>query len=422
MEVEEIEYLYGLRRFGMKMDLSVMRSFSEMRGRPQDRFRSVHIAGTNGKGSVAMMMYRILREKYSVGLYTSPHLVSFTERIIVDDEEIPLDFVVNYVREMRPLIEELARENRNPTFFEVTTMMAFEYFSARNVDFAVLEVGLGGRLDATNVVVPEVSVITSIDYDHTHILGDTLTKIAREKAGIIKAGVPVVVGRMEDEPREEIRRIAEERGAPFHYVPNEVKILNVDMDLNGIRMGVRTPVREYSIETPMLGEYQIENIITAIRVAELLGERYGIGKEEIERGLKKARWKDRFEVKMKKPLLIFDSAHNHSAARYLVRTVERLGIEGSTFLFSMVSDKNLDGFLKEISKVSRRIVVSEMSYQKRKSTVEELGSAARKYFEEVIEISDPCEALNYVLEREKVIIATGSIYFLGDLEKCLERS
>ncbi len=417
MEREEIRYLYNLRRFGMKMDLSVMRSLAKMRGEPQKKFKSVHIAGTNGKGSVASFIYHILRERYSVGMYTSPHLVRFTERIVVDGREIPEDFVVDYVRRMRPVIEELAKENRNPTFFEVTTMMAFEYFAEMNVDFAVIEVGLGGRLDATNIITPEVSVITTIDYDHTHILGDTLGKIAEEKAGIIKPGVPVVVGEEKEEPRRVIERVARERGAEYHNTWDEVKVSDFSMSLDGMKMNLKTPVDEYRIETSMLGKYQVSNIAVAVRAAELLGK-YGIGREEIERGIRKARWKDRFEVKMREPLLIFDSAHNVAGARALVENVEILDLKNPIFLFSMVSDKNLDAFLKEISRVSSRIIVSEMSYEKRRTQVDVLSEKAREYFSRVEVIKEPCEALKRAM-REKVIIATGSIYFLGDLEKCL---
>ncbi len=419
MESPEIEYLYNLRRFGMKLDLSIMNSFAKMRGEPQKNFKSVHIAGTNGKGSVAAAIYSILRGNYSVGLYTSPHIVRYSERIVVDDREIEESYIVNFVRELKPLIEELAEENRNPTFFEVTTMLAFEYFSWKRVDFAVLEVGLGGRLDATNIVVPEISAIVTIDLDHTHILGNTLEAIAREKAGIIKPNVPVVVGERKEEAVKVIRDIAQRRRAEYHNVWDEMQVDDVHVDLNGTRFKVYSPLREYKISIPLVGRHQITNMLVAIRMAEILGENYSISPKDIVEGLKRIRWRDRFQVKSKKPLLIFDGAHNPSAARALVKTVGDIGIKNPTFLFSILSDKNMDEFLRTISSVGDRIIVAEIDYERRRTALQDIERCAKKHFKEILSFKKSCDALKYAMENENIIIATGSIYFLGELEKCL---
>ncbi len=419
MEREEIEYIYNLRRFGMKLDLSIMREFAEIRGNPQDNFKSVHIAGTNGKGSVASAIYSILRRNYNVGIYTSPHLVRYSERIIVNDKEISEDYIAKFVREVKPIIEKLAKENRNPTFFEVSTMLAFEYFSFMHVDFAVLEVGLGGRLDATNIVMPEITSIVTIDLDHTHILGDTIRDIAREKAGIIKPNVPIVVGENKKDAIEEIKRIAELRNAPYHNIWDETEFDDVHIDLNGLKFKAHTPISSYSIETPLPGRHQIINMLVAIRMAELLQENYTISHSDIEEGIKKIRWKDRFQVKRREPLLIFDSAHNPSAAKALVNTIKDVGIEEPTFLFSILSDKSIDGFLEEISKVSSKIIVTEIDYERRRTELKDIEAHAKNYFSKVISIKNSCDALKYAMKNEKKIIATGSIYLLGELEKCL---
>jgi len=419
MEIPEVEYLYNLRRFGMKLDLSIMHSFAEMRGKPQNNFKSIHIAGTNGKGSVAAAIYSILRRNYSVGLYTSPHIIRYSERIVVDDEEIDEEYIVNFVREVKPIIEELAQENRNPTFFEVTTMLAFEYFSHKKVDFAVLEVGLGGRLDATNIVLPEISAIVTIDLDHTHILGDTLGDIAREKAGIIKENVPVVVGEKKDEALRVIKEIARKKRAPYHNVWSEMSINDVRVDFNGTRFTVSSPIREYTIEVPLIGRHQITNMLVAIRMAEILSENYDIGPRDIVEGLKNIRWKDRFQVKREKPLIIFDGAHNPSAAKALVETIKDLNIESPTFVFSILSDKNMDQFLQILSSVGRRIIVTEIDYERRRTALEDIEKCARKYFPDVLAFKKSCDALKYAYENEEHIIATGSIYLLGELEKCL---
>ena len=419
MEREEIEYIYNLRRFGMKLDLSIMREFAEIRGNPQDNFKSVHIAGTNGKGSVASAIYSILRRIYNVGIYTSPHLVRYSERIIVNDEEISEDYIARFVQEVKPIIKELAKENRNPTFFEVSTMLAFEYFASMNVDFAVLEVGLGGRLDATNIVTPEITSIVTIDLDHTHILGDTIRDIAREKAGIIKPNVPVVVGERKKDAVKEIKRIANLRNAPYHNIWEETEFEDIRIDLNGLRFKAHTPISSYNISTPLPGKHQITNMLVAIRMAELLQENYTISHSDIEEGIKNIRWKDRFQVKRREPLLIFDSAHNPSAAKALVSTIKDVGIKEPTFLFSILSDKNIDGFLEEIAKVSKKIIVTEIGYERRRTELKDIEMHAKKYFPQVVSIKNSCDALKYAIENEKRIIATGSIYLLGELEKCL---
>ncbi len=419
MEIPEIEYIYNLRRFGMKLDLSVMKEFAELRNNPQNRFKSVHIAGTNGKGSVAAAIYSILRRNYSVGLYTSPHLVRYSERIIVDDEEIEENYIVNFVRELKPLIERMAKDNRNPTFFEVTTMLAFEYFSHKNVDFGVLEVGLGGRLDATNIVVPEIAGIVTIDLDHTHILGNTLHEIAREKAGIIKDGIPVVVGENKKEAEYVIRKIAERRGAAYHNIWEEMRTERIKIGLDGLEFTAHSPLRDYKIKVPLTGRHQITNMLVAIRIAEILGENYSISKGDIEEGLRRMKWRDRFQIKMWEPLLIFDGAHNPSAARALASTIGDLKIKNPTFLFSMLSDKNIEEFLSIISDLSQRIIVTEIGYERRKTELEDIVKYAKKYFKDVIPFKSSCDALRYAIENERKIVATGSLYLLGELEKCL---
>lgn len=419
MEPPEIEYIYNLRRFGMKMDLSVMRELARELGEPQNYFKSVHVTGTNGKGSVCAFVYSILKRKYSTALYTSPHISRYTERIVVDDEEIPLDYVINFIREWKEKIEKLAKENRNPTFFEVTTALAFKYFRDMNVDFAVVEVGLGGRLDATNIIIPEVAGIVTVDLEHTKTLGNTIEDIAREKAGIIKPNVPVVVGERKINANRIIREIAERKHAPYHNIHEEFKFEDVKISIEGLNFKTLSPVREYKIQIPLTGMHQLTNAAVALRIAELLEENYSITKRDIEEGLKNAKWKGRFEIKRRDPLLIFDSAHNPSAMERLVETIKVLKIKNPLFLFSMLSDKDMDSVLKKIGEVSDRIIVTEISYEKRRASLEDIARVAHKYFSEVRKIRDPCEALNYCIERGENTIATGSIYLLGDLEKCM---
>ena len=418
MEPKEIEYLYNLRRFGMKMDLSIMREFIAIMDNPHESLRFAHIAGTNGKGSVSSFLYSIMKRRYTVGLYTSPHLVRFNERIVVNDVEIDDAYIVSFVSKYRPIIDSLAHEMRNPTFFEVTTAMALKYFFDKNVDFAVLEVGLGGRLDATNIVSPDVSAITSIDIEHTKVLGSTLPKIAREKAGIIKRNVPVVVGEHKKIATNVIKKIAEHRNAPYHNVNDECHYSDFQMNLNGMRFTLFTPLREYNIHTNMLGTHQIRNIMTAVRMAELLSENYTIKKSDIECGISDALWRARFEIVRREPLIIFDAAHNPAGARVLSNTIRALGIRHSTLLFSMLADKDIGEYLKKFRGVVDEIIVTEIPYY-RKMPMATLKSAAESLFSRVIAVQNPCEALHLAMKRSTVV-ATGSIYLLGELYKCLQ--
>ncbi len=418
MELPEIEYLYNLRRFGMKLDLAIMRDFARLLGDPQDSMGFAHIAGTNGKGSTSSFLYNIMRQRYRTGIYTSPHIVRYNERIVVDGEEIPTAYIVEFVRRYRPVIEELAREQRNPTFFEVSTGLALDYFRSRNVEFAVMEVGLGGRLDATNIILPEVTAITTIDKDHTNILGKTLPKIAKEKAGIIKPGVPVVVGERKRSATKAIKDVAEKRGAEYHTIYDECQINDFEMCIDAMRFRLLTPVREYAIQTHMLGRHQIANISVAVRMAEMLEENYSITRGDIERGIEQTRWRGRFEIKSLSPLLIFDSAHNPAGAKVLSRTLRDLNLR-PTLLFSMLGDKDIDLYFKRMSAVSNRIIVTEVSYHRR-MPVEEIEKIAKNYFKEVISVKSPCEALR-IASQFDTIVACGSIYLLGELEQCSER-
>ncbi len=418
MEVEEIEYIYNLRRFGMKLDLEIMKDFAALMGNPQEGMHFAHVAGTNGKGSTASFLYSIMKRKYRTGIYTSPHILRYNERMVVNDEEISDEYIINFVRKYRPIIEELAKEMRNPTFFEVTTALALKYFKERNVEFAVMEVGLGGRLDATNIISPDITAITSIDKEHTNVLGKTIEKIAKEKAGIIKPGVPVIVGEHKKKATREIKKIAEMRGAEYHNINEECSYRDLKMNLEGLQFILETPVNEYKIKTKMIGKHQIKNVMVTVRMAELLSENYSIKKGDIEEGIREAKWRDRFEIKREKPLLIFDASHNPAGARVLRDTLRSLNLRDITLLFSMLEDKDIDSYLRKFRGLVDKVIVTEINYY-RKRKGEQIKESAEKYFDNVILIKNPCEALSYALKNEKKILATGSIYLLGELEACL---
>jgi dihydrofolate synthase/folylpolyglutamate synthase len=301
-------------------DLQRMNHLLALLGNPQRSFRSVHIAGTKGKGSTAAMIESVLRAAgHRTGLYTSPHLHTFRERIRVAGDLIPESEVVRLVEEMRPLVAQVP----DITTFEVMTGLAFFWFAEQGVEWAVLEVGLGGRLDATNVVRPAVAVITSVSYDHTAILGETLAEIATEKAGIVKAGVPVVSAPQSDEARAVIEQICRRRGAPLTVVDGdwtwEAGHANLDGQTFAVRHGKEVVT---GLWLPLLGEHQLENATTAMATLSLL-RAGGVDLPEaaIRDGFRSVRWPGRLEILGRAPLVVSDSAHNGESAAKLMATL-----------------------------------------------------------------------------------------------------
>ena len=299
-----LDYLFGLKAHGRRFGVDRMRVLAEALGHPERAVPCLHVAGTNGKGSVAAMLDAILHAAgWHTGLYTSPHLVHVGERVQVDRRTLTEQEIVDYAAELRPVAEKIAADDaeNHPTFFELMTAMAFLQFARKHCDMAVIEVGLGGRLDATNVVTPEVSVITSIAMDHCEFLGDTFEQIATEKAGIIKAGRPVVLGRVPAEAESTIRRVAADRGA---------RLVSVQEQFG-------EELADYP-HTNLEGDYQRWNAATATLVARTLGPKWKITDAAIARGLEHVDWPGRWQrVRIGGRLAILDASHNPEGARVL---------------------------------------------------------------------------------------------------------
>jgi dihydrofolate synthase / folylpolyglutamate synthase len=306
-------------------DLARVRRLLALMGEPQNAFQAVHIAGTKGKGSTAAMIESVLRAAgYRTGLYTSPHLHSFRERIQVAGDLIPEGDVCRLVDEMQPLVAQV----EEITTFEIITCLAFAWFAERKVEWAVVEVGLGGRLDATNVLDPAVTVITPISYDHMAILGDTLPEIAAEKAGIIKPGVPVVCASQPDEALAVICEVSEHQGAPLILLGREWTWEPGEADLTGQSFGLRHAQDDTStqLRLPLLGQHQLANAATAVAAIWALGE-HGVHVPEpaLRDGLQAVRWPGRLEILSREPLVVVDGAHNGDSARKLVAALRGLG-------------------------------------------------------------------------------------------------
>src|SRR5512143_3207423 len=311
-----IDYLYALQKHGVKLGLANTVTLMARLGNPHRAFRSIHVAGTNGKGSTSAFLASVLQAAgCRTGLYTSPHLVSFTERIRVDGAPIPEARVVELAERVREAYSRSAGTGRDgamsPTFFEVTTAVAFCYFAEEGVDIAVVEVGMGGRLDSTNVVTPLVSVITNIDIEHTEYLGGTLEQIAGEKAGIIKPGVPVVTGAMQPEAKGVIEREAAAKGSPVYLLAREFRAVNVVagreqvFDYRGLDAAYR------GLHVRMLGRHQVDNASLALAAVECLRDA-GVAVDEtaVRRGLERALWEGRLERVAQGPDIYLDGAHN----------------------------------------------------------------------------------------------------------------
>ncbi len=408
------EYLFSLKAKGPKFGIDRMHLLVQALGHPERRYPVIHVAGTNGKGSVAAMLDAILHAAgWRTGLYTSPHLVKLGERVQVNRELLRPEEIIAYVNELQPVAEHLARANADdhPSFFEFMTAMAFLQFARRDAEFAVVEVGLGGRLDATNVVQPEVTVITSIGLDHCEMLGSELDQIAAEKAGIIKPGRPVVIGRMPAVAEAVIRRIAAERGAPVHSVRDE---FGEEMD--------RYP------STNLEGDYQRWNAATATLTARLLPPRWKLTEETIARGLLHTHWPGRWQrVTVGGRHLILDASHNPEGAQVLDANLTRLIAETGrkpAIMTGVLGEYRARALMEVIARHAREIHLV-IPHQARACGYEELeqylpaeftGPVLRTTVDTVFPAPDRCTAGG----ADEILVVTGSIYLLGEVFERIE--
>ena len=333
-----------------KADLGNTVELLNLLGNPQEKFKTVHIAGTNGKGSVANIVASVLQEAgYKTGLYTSPHLKDFRERIKINDEMIGEEDVINFVQSNLNDFGKI-----KPSFFEMTVGMAFDYFAKSKVDIAVVETGLGGRLDSTNIINPLVSIITNIGYDHTQFLGDTLQKIAGEKAGIIKPDVPVVIGRNQFETKEVFEKKAAETGSTLHYAEEhyDIKLLqSLKPDEQFIDIWKNNEIFLEEVNSPLLGNYQQENIATALMTIEVLTTSNnmvvepGHIREGIEYLHKNTGFIGRWHILDTNPLTVCDTGHNEEGIKAVVQQIMSTTFDHLHFVFGMVNDKEPEKIL-----------------------------------------------------------------------------
>ncbi len=413
-----------------KLNLERIRSILAGLGNPHEKFQSVHIAGTKGKGSTAAVCESILRASgIRTGLYTSPHLHTFRERIRVNGELISRQKVVEGIGRLRKVPEQYP----DVLVFELITALAFDYFARAGVEFAVIEVGLGGRLDATNLITPRVSIITSISFDHMAILGNTLAQIASEKSGIIKSHVPVVSAPQSEEAEQVIVQVAKERDAPLIAVePSlEFKIQNSKFAIHSIEQTLdyqRLEVEQFppsnlqsqssSLELHLLGAHQLANASTAIAaMRKLMEQGIQITDETIRQGIEGTRWPGRFEILERNPFLIVDGAHNRDSARQLVATINALFPKSAVqWVFGASDDKDVRGMFAELLPRSIEIILARANHP-RASAPETLATLAIEFGAHEATAKDTADALRLARERMDrfdVTVITGSLFIVAE--------
>ena len=320
---------------------------------PQDKFKSIHIGGTNGKGSTSHMLASILQDAgYKTGLYTSPHLIDFRERIRINGEMIDQDYVVNFTENIRSIIEELS-----PSFFEVTVGMAFAYFAEQEIDIAIVEVGLGGRLDSTNIITPELSIITNISLDHTNLLGNTVQEIASEKAGIIKEGVPVIIGEYDRATANVFIDKAKALNSPIRFADQFLKIStsNVLEDILTASVSDHNSKIYQDLELDLTGSYQLKNVLSVLEAIKILqDEGYNIPESAIYSGLKNVKvntgLQGRWQVLGTAPFIVCDTGHNEAGIKEVIKNLNCLHYDQLHIVLGMVKDKDISAVLSQLPK------------------------------------------------------------------------
>lgn len=423
---ECMSFIHGAKRFSDNPGLKRTKEILRILGDPQDSLKIVHVAGTNGKGSVTAMISSVLKEAgYRVGMYTSPYLEEFEERIQINNVNISKTRLAYYAGLVKYAVKKVNELGYGlPNEFEIITCIMFKYLADEKVDYAVVEVGLGGRLDATNVITPVLSVIASISYDHMNVLGNTLVLIAKEKAGIIKNRVPVVSAPQEKEAEEALRENAASKNAEICFVTvNSYTVLEAKREDMCQLIEVKTAKDDYEILLKMLGIYQVSNCALAVNAIEKLIEQGAIiSRDDILNGMYKTFWIGRMEVMNKKPLIVIDGAHNIDGIKKLKESVSKyFSYNKLVLILGILADKQTNEMLDEISEIADYIIFTvphslraedphnlyEMINNKNNCFIIEDYSEALKKAES---LANECD----------MILCAGSLYMIGDMRKVIK--
>ncbi len=436
---QSVEYIYSFSdyetthklRDSVSYDLRRVYELMHLLGNPHFKARTIHIAGTKGKGSVASMIASVLTTSgYKTGLYTSPHLIDIRERFRIDGKMISEEEFMDIVEELKPAVDAVNRRAAYGllTTFEVMTALCFAFFARHDIDFQVVEVGLGGRLDATNVVSPEVCIITPVNLDHTDVLGDTVAKIAAEKAGIIKEGVPVVASPQTDEAMEMIERVCFERHSHLIKIGVDVKWQDAGFNPEKLNIKVEGRLNDYELSLPLLGCCQMENAAAAVAALEVLIEKgFDISPSGITQGMGQVKWPGRFQVMGENPCIIIDGAHNVLSARELKKSLryyykdyfsmdKTKSLRKTILVFGASSDKDIRGMSDELAPLFDEVIITRSSHP-RSMDVLTLAAGFGNRGIEVKSTTTVSEALELAVSQAQgtgLICIAGSLFVAGD--------
>ena len=413
---EAVEFLFSRRQKGMKLGLERMNRLLHLLGHPEKKFKSIHIAGTNGKGSTAAMIASVLQAGgYRTGLYTSPHLIDMRERIKIQEKMITESQVLDLIEMMKPHID-----TTEASFFEIMTAMAFLFFAEQKIDIAVVETGLGGRLDATNTLRPLMSVITEIGLDHTKILGKTLRPIAAEKAGIFKPGIPCVIGSNNPGVIAFFQEYAQKMKCPVHSVQKRVSIKKMHLKETGTTADLTVLQKKYSgLYLRLVGEHQLNNLKTVMLCIDLLEKQgWDISEEAVRKGLRQVKWPARLELLQTRPKILLDSAHNPLGARRLAKSVKTIfHYRKLILIFGVLADKDYRAMLKTLVPLADLLILT-MPLSDRALHPKNLEHSPLLQGKNFLIEPDIEAAMHLALSRaapDDMIVGAGSIYFVGEL-------
>jgi dihydrofolate synthase/folylpolyglutamate synthase len=420
-------YLDQIQNLGIKFGLDNVRTILSSLNDPQNQYPAIHIAGTNGKGSVCAMLSQILMEHgHRPGLFTSPHLVTVRERIRIAGDPIPEEDFSRHLSRLREVVEELIVSKAllsPPTYFEMLSCLAFLHFAEERVDIAVLEVGMGGRYDATNVVTPVVSAITTISPEHQKFLGETQSEIASEKAGIIKSGIPLVCGVEETVAHTTIRNRAEELNAPFFAVFSDSRRLHKEKTEQNFRFEYTCGEEKYNYLPSLLGEHQGKNAAIAIAVARQLSKDWRrLEQSRIIRGIETAKWPGRLEIVSERPLVLVDGAHNVEGAKALSKYVQEFISLPCVLVFAVMRDKNIQKLSEILFPLAHTVICTRFPYFKAASP-EDIQRQASRFQGRIVSQPDVSQAVQTALQAaspDGVVLVAGSLFLVGEIKKIFD--
>lgn len=419
--VQAKAYLSKLSRFGRRLRLGTTLELLDFLGNPHKAYCAIHVAGTNGKGSVCAIVSSILiRSGYSTGMYISPPLTDFTERIRVNGKLIEEVDVARLTGILMPKVDEMIKKKTPPTFFEVVTAMAFQYFKDGGIDMAIMEVGLGGRLDATNVIDPAVSVITNIQKDHTEVLGDDIADIAREKAGIVKDSIPLVTAETDGVCLDVLQGICKEKKSKLIVVGKDITYNVKKSDTQGQIFDYHGTKNYENLEINLIGSFQLKNASTALAAIGLLDPQ--VSEKAIRDGLKNVDWPGRMELMDAGTQILLDCAHNPSGARELSQAISALFGKKAVFIIGTSLNKDICGILNELSPVASEFIMTKSKHFNAQNT-EEIEDEVKKITDKYTTTENVYEALSCALSTSndsELICVTGSIFVVGEARKILK--